>query len=100
MVHSPLADRSVVDEQSHLAAGRRLGLVGLELHSHGHLTGRELLLRDLFEDEHAHHRVGVGELSVLDIEREASEVICFGDDHALCAASGTTRSAVIEYERL
>ena len=33
------------------------------------VAGREVLLRDLREDEHAHHRVGVRELSVLDVER-------------------------------
>ena len=65
--------------------------VGLEFHAHGHLTGRDVLLRHLLEDEHAHHRVGVRELAVLDVEREPAEVVGFGDDHALGAALGDRR---------
>ena len=65
-----------------------VALVGRELHADGHVAGREVFLGDLFEDEHAHHRVGVGELAVLDVEREPAEVVGFGDDHAFGAALG------------
>ncbi len=88
VVHPPFADGPVVDVQRHFAAGRRRRAVGRELHAHGHVAGREILLGDLFEGEHAHHRVGVGELAVLDVEREPAEVVGFGDDHAFGAAFG------------
>ena len=46
------------------------------------------LVGDLLEHEHAHHRVGVRELAVLDVEGEAAEVVRLGDDHPLGAAVG------------
>jgi hypothetical protein len=68
VVHAALADGPVVDVQGHHSAGSGLGRVGGELHAHVHLAGRQRLLGLLPVDEHAHHRVGVGELAVLDEE--------------------------------
>ena len=39
-------------------------------------------------DEHAHHRVGVLELAVVDVRREAAEMVSLGDDHAFGSAFG------------
>ena len=96
----PLADRPVVDEERHLAARCRLRRVGRELHPHRHLALGDRLLGLLAEDEDAHHRVGVGQLPVVDEEREPAQVVGLGDDHTLGAARGITRSALIEYEWL
>ena len=45
----------------------------------------------LAEDEDAHHRVGVGELAVVDEEREPAQVVGLGDDHTLGAARRGSR---------
>ena len=42
VVHPAFADGPVVDEERHLAAGRRRRPVGRELHADGHLAGREV----------------------------------------------------------
>ncbi len=88
VVHAPLPDRSLVDEQRHFAAGRRRRPVRRELHPDRHVARREVFLGDLFEDQHAHHRIGVGELPVLDVEREPAEVVGLGDDDTFGAAFG------------
>ena len=64
------------------------GASALNSMPHLDVAGRKCLLGDLLEDEHAHHRVGVGELAVLDVEGEAAEVVGLGDDHALGATLG------------
>ena len=89
MLHPPLADRPIVDEQRRLAAGCRRRAVGLCTHTYGHVASRKIFLGDLREDQDAHHRIRVGgELAVLDVEREPAQVIGLGDDHAFGAAFG------------
>ena len=88
VLHPPARDRLAVDEQRHLAAGRRLRRVGREDELDVDLAGRQRLLGRLGVLEHAEHRVGVLELPVLHEEREPAEMVGLGDDHALGAALG------------
>ena len=96
MIHPPLADRPVVDEEGHLAAGGRFRLVGRELHAHRHLALGRCLLGLLPEDEDAHHRVGVRQLAVVDEQREPTQMVGLRDDHPSAPPFGITRSALIE----
>ena len=75
VLHPPARDRLAVDEQRHLASGRRLRRVGREHHLDADLPGRERRLGRLGVLEHAEHRVGVLELPVLNEEREPAEVV-------------------------
>src|SRR5262245_31150084 len=62
-----------------------LGSSATNLHPYGDLTGGQPLLSLLPVDEHAHRRARVGELAVLDEQREATHVVGLGHDHALGA---------------
>ena len=77
-----------VDEERDLAAGRRLGRVRGEDHLDRDVAGRKRPLRLLGVLEHAQHGVVVLQLSVLDVEPEAPEVVERRHDHAFDAALG------------
>src|SRR4051812_23021037 len=51
VVDAALRYGKVLDEESDLAARSRRGPVGRELHAHVHLARREIILRNLLEDE-------------------------------------------------
>ena len=82
--HPALADLLVVGPQRHVAAGARLGLVGLEQHLHGHVAGRDLLRGHLLVGLDAQERVGVVQQAlVVDPQPEAADEVGVGDDDAL-----------------
>ena len=86
-----LAHGFVADEQSHLAAAARLGLVGLEQHLHADVAGGQLLRCDLLVGLDAEQGVGVSQQAILaDPEREAPDEVGVGDDHSFGAALGNT----------
>src|SRR3954452_3766908 len=82
VVHPAAADRLAGDEQGDLARGGGFRRVGGEGELDVHLARRERSFGFLAVLEDAEERVGVLELSVLDVEREAAEMARVGDDHA------------------
>ena len=74
------ADLPVIDAQGHVPTRCRLRPVGQEFHPHRDFAGGQVLFGDLGVHENGHHRIGVGELAVLDVESESPEVICLCDD--------------------
>jgi hypothetical protein len=100
MVDAPAADWLVVDQQGDLAAGGRPGGVGGEHQLDGDLAGGERLGRLLVVDGHAHHRVGVLQLAVVDEQREAAQVVASATSTPSAPPSGTWSSALMVYEWL
>src|SRR3954452_16102752 len=78
-----LAHLLTVDVQEDVPGGRRLGLVGREHELDMHVAGGQYAVGHLAVLEDAEERVGVLELAVLDVEREATQVGAVRDDDAL-----------------
>jgi hypothetical protein len=90
MVQAALGDLAAIDEQKALPAGAQLSrLVRHEFIAHVRLAGRQGLRRSDGIDLHADQAVGVLQLPILHIQREAAEEAVLGHDDAFGAALGS-----------